>query len=88
MSNRFYHNGLFYDDEGCFFKAVEHYAKSQISPVSAQRILEDMVRHIVINIFAIVNDKHLSNAEFSALSEALWIDFLQKYNQKREDNDH
>lgn len=83
---RFYYNGLFYKDEKSFIEAVSHYANSEISPVSAERILNASVEHILMNIFVKdENGPHLSNADFAGLCETFWTDFVQKYAEKRQE---
>ncbi len=65
---RFYFEGVFYDSQEEFYKAVNNFINSQISTLSANRILQEMIENISINLSINCNDeKFLTNHEFSDL---------------------
>lgn len=58
---RFYFNGIFYDTNDEFVKALKQFSNSAISPVSAERILNEMCKDILLNVLNILNMTNMEN---------------------------
>ena len=80
---RFYFNGLFYDNEEQFRAATSHWANSEISPVSAERILEHMCKDISLNLSNPFGDEKLiANAELSEMCLRLTAELIAEFREK------
>lgn len=74
---RFYYDGLFYEDEESFLKAVSHHENSNISAISAARFLLQMTEEIGLNLFTTCGDvDKISNSQFRDLCAHFSIKFI------------
>jgi arsenate reductase-like glutaredoxin family protein len=73
--SKFYYEGVFYDNMDDFAKAIEQYTNSKISNVTVNRILEEMIVNIEINI----DESPITNGEFRKLCSDFSLKFIEAF---------
>lgn len=77
---RFYYDGLFYEDQESFYKAVSQHENSRISPTSSERLLSQMAQEIELNLFNTCGDvDKISNAQLRELCADFSIKFIVEF---------
>lgn len=76
--DRFYFDGIFYEDYEEFLKATSRFANSEISPESFKRIMDEFGRSIALNIF--LKEHEITNGDLKEILEKTFIYFLKEHN--------
>lgn len=80
---RFYYDGIYYNYLAEVHQAAMQNANSKVSPITAKRILYDMVDAIVLNMFnPHPEEKMISNSELRKLSEECLIEFIGRFREE------
>jgi len=80
--DRFYFEGVFYDDEKKFFDASEAFATSPISPISFERMWKLLGQDVALNIFNLYKCEEVSNSDMKRILEETLIFFLENFRNK------
>lgn len=82
MENRFYYDGIFYDNEEEFIKAAKRFSESKITAESSERILHHMCKEIIKNIFYCKMEIPITNSELKDICDEFVVEFINKYREK------
>ena len=77
--NRFYYDGIFYENEEQFYRAVKNFSESDISRESVERILAHMCKEISENLFMMKTDRQISNDQLKNICSYILIRFVNQY---------
>jgi glutamine cyclotransferase len=84
--DRFYYQGIFYEDEKEFYKAVCQYGNSKVSPVSLEHALIEFNKRASFNVFNVFSEEcRIKNFEMKEILEDMLDFFVVKYRQKNEE---
>lgn len=82
QDNRFFFEGVFYDSEVEFYAAASRYSNSELSKISAERILRGVCTDICANLCnPLGGATFLTNGEFQGLCSEMFYDFIKKYRE-------
>jgi hypothetical protein len=78
---KFFYNGVFYDNQEEFFKAIKAYEQSLLSGHSLSSMMKSLENDLSINLFSIKNTK-IKNFEFQEILSATLIFIMEKVHEK------
>lgn len=85
---RFYFDGIFYDTVEELNKAATQLKMSEICPVSAKRIFEEMTDMLCFKMFAQLEyKKMITNALLLELTEIMVMEFIRRYQEFQQNYD-